>query len=358
MLKPSLLTPNDYNSNFSQIKADIDILTKVDSQYGLWYYLDREYTRNVSYIVIKYTTADGISTSEKIVTDFGNPGGMIYVPLVNIPLGKTIKYIEMYIYFYSNMIVPIYIDSIVEDRKLNPFIIFTTDNSGRNFYDIMKPMADKYGLKITTSTPPKDMTESEVKRTILDGHEFAIYGLGGTLNNKPDFDDFVSDNSNLSTIKNAMQSMIENNFTNGVTYPCAYFCRHNLITKPLKRACNELGIYCLRGEVGQATLGKIGNFEDSIPTIGLIDTNLDAIKKYINDAIEYGLGISIFTHSIVSEVDTTGLNTLDTIFEDFCKYVKQKIDNGDIESINIKQLIDRFDNTGISKVDVQRMIHV
>lgn len=357
MLKPSLLTPNDYGSHFSRFKADINISTKNDGQYGLWYYMDREHTRNVGFIAIGYTTTDGNTSKEKIITDFGNPGGMFYAPLSNIPLGKIIKHINLSVYFNSNMISPIYIDSIVENRKLNPFIIFTTDNGGRNFYDVMKPMADKYGLKITTSTPPKDMTESEVKNTILDGHEFAIYGLGSVLNSKPDFDDFVSDDNNFLTIKNSMQSMIENNFINGVTYPCAYFCRHNLITKPLKKACNELGIYCLRGEVGQATLGKIGNFEDSIPTIGLIDTNLDAVKKYIDDAIKYGVGISIFTHSIVSQADPTALNTLDTIFEDFCKYVKQKIDNGDIESINIKQLIDRFDNTGISKVDVQRIIH-
>lgn len=357
MLKPSALVPNDYNSKFSQIDADINISTKADCKYGLWYFLDREYTRDVGYTEIKYTTTDGSSMTDKLVMDFGNPGGMIYVPLISIPLGKTISHIKMSIHFNANTIPPMYIDSIVENRKLNPFIVFTTDNGGRNFYDVMKPIADKYGLKITTSTTPKDMDVSEVEKAIQDGHEFAIYGLGSELNNKSDFDDFISDDSNFLTIKNAMQSMIKTNFTNGVTYPCAYFCRHNLITEPLKKACNELGIYCLRGEVGGATLGSIGNFEDSIPTIGLKDNNLDDIKNYIDNAIKYGLGISIFTHQIVKETDSTTLNTLDTVFEDFCKYVKQKIDIGELESINVKQMIDRFDNTGISKVDVQRMIH-
>ena len=357
MLKPSALVPNDYNSKFSQIDADINISTKADCKYGLWYFLDREYTRDVDYTEIKYTTTDGSSMTDKLVMDFGNPGGMIYVPLISIPLGKTISHIKMSIHFNANTIPPMYIDSIVENRKLNPFIVFTTDNGGRNFYDVMKPIADKYGLKITTSTAPKDMDVSEVEKAIQDGHEFAIYGLGSELNNKSDFDDFVSDDSNFLTIKNAMQSMIKTNFTNGVTYPCAYFCRHNLITKPLKKACSELGIYCLRGESGNATLGKIGNFQNSIATMGLIDSNLENIKSYIDDAITYGLGISIFTHQIVKEADSTSLNTLDTVFGDFCKYVKQKIDTGELESINVKQMIDRFDNTGISKVDVQRMIH-
>ena len=357
MLKPSALVPNDYNGKFSQIDADINISTKTNCKYGLWYFLDREYTRDVYCTKITYTTTDGVSATDKLVMDFGNPGGMIYVPLISIPLGKTIKHIKMSIHFNSNTIPPMYIDSIVENRKLNPFIVFTTDNGGRNFYDVMKPIADKYGLKITTSTAPKDMDVSEVEKSIQDGHEFAIYGLGSELNNKSDFDDFVSDDSNFLTIKNAMESMIKTNFTNGVTYPCAYFCRHNLITKPLKKACSELGIYCLRGESGAATLGKIGNFQNSIATIGLIDSNLDDIKSYIDNAITYGLGISIFTHQIVKEADSTSLNTLDTVFEDFCKYVNQKIDRGELESINIKQMVDRFDDTGISKVDVQRMIH-
>ena len=111
----------------------------------------------------------------------------------------------------------------------------------------------------------------------------------------------------------------------------------------------------IRTSAGKGLFSNYTIDDMEIPCVGLVDSNLEAVKGYLDKAVAEGRGLCVFTHQIVTSADPTELNTLDTTYEEFCAYCKSYIDAGKLRSFNAQDVIDNFTNSDISTVKIREL---
>lgn len=165
---------------------------------------------------------------------------------------------------------------------------------------------------------------------IADGNDVALYGGVGT---RPDIHSCTADQWTAY-----VKPLVDFCASNGIYNITCYHSPNNLMSVNGAQGLKQLGFKMARYAVSPDK-SLITGFDQSsfrVPTLEIQDSNLDDIKSKIDEAIDEGASLSIFTH-LVQTSATNEWNTSLSVYKQMLDYIKQKVDSDQIKVVTWRE---------------------
>ena len=261
----------------------------------------------------------------------------------------------------------IYLDSIVQDYRLKPTVMISFDTTAKDFilgsesyasiYDVMSEFGFKgtiafqsgdYPSKNALSIPRKDYYNMAAE-----GWDYSYYNGDCDTMSRPikteesPSDTAIFDITRYDEWKTFLDSYVEKLANNGYFEPMSYFCRYNQTSVNIARACLENGTKMIRMACSKKTINHYDKDSIELPCISISDyvdgNNLSAAKSYIDEIIENGEALGIFTHAIenLETASGTGYCSINGVRE-ILTYIKAKVDSGELQVLTYESFFKSF----------------
>ena len=237
----------------------------------------------------------------------------------------------------------VYLDSIVKNYKLKPCVLLNFDSMYTNLTDIVYPLLKSYNYPATFAfqnghvfTDGNAITKASFLDMLDDGWDYSMYGAGGTrpasITDISLYDDWVD----------YLQEYLDDLAVVGVFNPSAYFAPNNAGSDMLVAVTKELGFKSYRMSNSKIPITHWDEETFEMPTGFISDSNLSTVQGHIDDAIEQGNCVSIFTHSIYASNPDPALYTSTSVYTSLLNYIKTYVDNGQLEVITYRDFYSRM----------------
>ena len=351
---------NDYSIKWllSQVGSatftGLNIACKTTDTVGIWVYL----SKNIS---DRFTATDGIAkitlgsyVSTDIYCGYKWHNGWNYISFVT-----GITFIDSLVFSFSNVKgeYTLIFDSIELNYKKKPNIMLCFDDASANGkeWDLL----NSYGYRGTFALgngayPGLDasvMTMLQFKDLMKKGWDYSIYYGTGTM---PASRTLETSHAEWITFIQNQITLLENV---GIFNPFAYFSNANESNAMLINVEKELGFRLNRSMIDGYN-NIIDYFDkDSFETtcIGLIDSNINAVKTLIDTAIANGRSLSIFSHKVIDS-GTVTVETLTATWVAILDYIKTYTDAKAVEVITYRELYQRNEPSDYENYINQRRV--
>ena len=221
------------------------------------------------------------------------------------------------------------IAKLVQNQKKSYIMLNFDDatNMYKSRYELLKTYGFKFSFCLNegfyTNKGFLDGEREQFNQMIADGNDVALYGGVGT---RPDIQTCTSDQW-AAYVKPLVDLCTEN----GIYNVTCYHSPNNAMTANGAQGLKQLGFKMARYATSPDK-SLISDFtQDSflVPTLEIQDDNLNDVTTKIDEAIDRGASLSIFTH-LVQASASNEWNTSLSIYKQMLDYIKQKVDSGQI----------------------------
>lgn len=170
----------------------------------------------------------------------------------------------------------------------------------------------------------------QFNQMVADGNDVALYGGVGT---RPDIQTCTP-----SQWADYVKPLVDLANQNGIYNITCYHSPNNAMTANGAQGLKQLGFKMARYATDPSK-SLIDDFtQDSflVPTLEIQDDNLNDVTAKIDEAIDEGASLSIFTH-LVQTSATNEWNTSLSVYKQMLDYIKQKVDSDQIKVVTWRE---------------------
>ena len=233
----------------------------------------------------------------------------------------------------------LYLDSVVVDYKMKPTILLNYDSGAKNLYDTIYPLMNEYGFVGTSFLGANfsfsystNINKSQYQEMKNSGWDFGMYG-GMRINAESGNEEYIMNgelgkNGNYDEQYATLKAHKDELEAQGITDLVSYSAPANGTSNTNIEVLKELGFKIIRATGNYYTYPYQELTQGSC--IGITDSSLDTVKSAIDQCIQTGYCLSIFTHGVY-ENNTNDLYTDKAIYTELLDYIKQKVDAGELQ---------------------------
>ena len=210
--------------------------------------------------------------------------------------------------------------------KVKPKILFSFDMGSETMYTNRHLLLKEYGFRATYCNI-WDVSEANRNKMLAYGDDWAIYGNDSTSNTV-----YPGDSATVEEFEEYLQKTIDRAESIGLFNPISYFSPENAGFQNLMQALKNKGYRIGRTAVsGQYAIDYFGKDSFYINTYGVGGEETSAnVLKAVDDAINAGNSICIFTHDVL-ESPSDNMNAKKSTYVEILDGIKDRVNAGKCE---------------------------
>ena len=274
---------------------------------------------------------------------------------------------HLIINFSVNSDTVLYLDSIIKDYKLKPTVLLSFDTTAKDFilgnesHASIRDVMSEFGFNGTIAFQSGDypsknalsIPRKEFYNMAAGGWDYSYYNGDCDTMSRPikteesPSDTAIYDTTRYGEWKAFLDGYVDKLADNGYFEPFSYFCRYNLTSANIAKACLENGTKMIRMACSKKTITHYDEESIELPCISISDyeggNNLEAAKSYINEVINNGEALGIFTHAIenLETASGTGYCSINGVRE-ILTYIKERVDAGELQVLTYEEFYKGF----------------
>lgn len=323
----SLMTKGRYSQTY--IANIDDNVVSTEDYIGIYVNVSREDISKVKTLNISFRNSDNNDIAKTELGSWNLQNGW-YLYKCKPLLEGTIS--QIVISIYSDEEITIYFDSVIKNRKLKTKLMLCFDNWGESLINAYN-LLSKYGFKGTFC-----ITNNHTHKTFEDLYNILING-GWDVAYYNGYGDRPEDSNSQAEWDTFICTAMNNLIYSGCQKPTAYFCRWNKSTNKIINACKKADFKLIRMSHSNYYIDEFNYDSFETPCTQILNNNLEAIKSYIDNAIERGASISIFAHQVLSDSESGADDTVNvnvSTYTDLLEYVQSKAQAFELEVTTYK----------------------
>lgn len=210
--------------------------------------------------------------------------------------------------------------------KVKPKVLFSFDMGSETMYTNRHLLLKEYGFRATYCNI-WGVSEINRNKMLAYGDDWAIYGNDSTSSTV-----YPGDNATVEEFEEYLQKTIDRAESIGLFNPISYFSPNNAGFQNLMQALKNKGYRIGRTAVsGQYAIDYFGKDSFYINTYGVGGEETSAnVLKAVDDAINVGNSICIFTHDIL-ENPSDNMNAKKSTYVEILDGIKDRVNAGKCE---------------------------